>query len=77
MVRTVISLDPGDKAWLDREAAREGRPMTDLVRQAVALLRAVKRRGGEEPLAELLERTRATWRHGDGLAWQDELRDER
>ena len=35
MVRTVISLDPEDKAWLDRQAALERVPMTRLVQRAI------------------------------------------
>lgn len=39
MVRTVIRIDADDKAWLDREAKREGVPMTRLVQRAIARLR--------------------------------------
>jgi len=39
MVRTLISLDTEDKAWLDRVARAEGVPMTKLVRRAIHRLR--------------------------------------
>ena len=75
MVRTVISLSSEDKAWLDRAAAARGVPMTEVVRQAIRVLRA------SEPVAgptfeELLEMTAGTWQEGDGLAWQRRMRAE-
>lgn len=75
MVRTVISLQEEDKEWLDREAARLGVPMTELVRRAVGLLRE-RAAVGVEPLADLLSATAGTWKHGDALAYQRRLRDE-
>ena len=35
MIRTIVSLDPEDKAWLDRQARQERTPMTRLVRRAI------------------------------------------
>ncbi|MEW6296802.1 MAG: ribbon-helix-helix protein, CopG family [Thermodesulfobacteriota bacterium] len=35
MIRTVISLDPEDKTWLDRKARDERVPMAELVRRAI------------------------------------------
>jgi hypothetical protein len=74
MVRTIISLDEDDKAWLDEQARREGVPMTELIRRAVRLLRAAP--AGEITTEELLEVTRGLWQHGDGLDHQERLRDE-
>ena len=75
MVRTVISMEEEDKAWLDEKAAQEGVPMTALVRRAIRLLR--QREGlSDLPLSDLLARTQGIWRAGDGLAWQRSLRDE-
>ncbi|MGI5863973.1 MAG: ribbon-helix-helix protein, CopG family [Myxococcales bacterium] len=75
MIRTLVSLDEEDKAWLDRRAAAEGVPMTELIRRAVRLLRA-----HEEPpaasLDELLDKTKGLWRRGDGLEYQRASRDE-
>jgi hypothetical protein len=75
MTRTVISLPSDDKRWLDEQAAATGLPMTALVREAVKLLRAQRERS-EPPLEALLEETRGIWPQGDGLAWQEGLRDE-
>ena len=78
MVRTVIAIDERDKAWLDRQAAREGVPMTELVRRAIRVLRA---NGAEIPgpalsLDESLQLTTGIWRGPDGLEHQERLRDE-
>ena len=69
MVRTVVSLDPEDKAWLDGKARETGKSMTAIVREAVARYRADDARRRKAPLAVLLERTSGIWKHGDGLAW--------
>lgn len=76
MVRTVISLDVQDKAWLDERARREGVPMTELIRRAVRLLRSLPEPEAEPTTEELLEQTRGVWRHADGLTYQGRLRDE-
>jgi hypothetical protein len=75
MVRTVISLDEKDKRWLDRQAARRKVAMTALVREAVGLLRREESVRGR-PSGDVIERTRGIWRRGDGLAWQNRLRDD-
>ena len=75
MVRTVVSLEDGDKNWLDERAAAEGVSMTELVRRAVRLLRQESRRG-RPGLEDLLARTAGLWRHGDGLEYQRKLRRE-
>lgn len=71
MVRTVISLEPADKTWLDRKAREEGVSMTELVRRAIRRLRADER---TPSLSELLERSRGTWQGADGLEHQQRLR---
>lgn len=71
--RTIVSLDRQDKEWLDRQAAEEAVPMTELVRRAVVLLR---RSTSSTSFASLLQSTRGIWPHGDGLAYQKRSRDE-
>jgi len=75
MVRTVISLDPDDKAWLDRKAREERVPMTRLVRRAI---RRMREESGAEPsrFARLLRATKGIGKTGDGLALQRRLRRE-
>ncbi len=75
MVRTVISLNEDDKAWLDRRAEEEGTTMTELVRRAVSLLRSQIRKT-DPPLETLLEDTKGIWVEGDGLNYQERLRGE-
>ena len=71
MVRTVVSLNPEDKAWLDRRAREERVPMTELVRRAIQRMRQEE----EAPrLSDLLERSRGTWKGGDALDYQRAVR---
>ncbi len=75
MVRMVISLKEEDKAWLARRSKEEGVPLTELVRRAVALLRAqVQER--DPPLSQLLDETSGIGSAGEGLSYQIRLRDE-
>lgn len=76
MTKTLVNLDPSDKAWLDREAKRRRLPMTELVRQAVQVFRSREERANRPTLAEALVRTSGIWKHGDGLAYQQRLRSE-
>lgn len=76
MPRTLINLDPDDKAWLDREARARKVPMTEVVRQAIRAHRLALSRQGPSRLHDALARTAGIWRQGDGLAWQARLREE-
>jgi hypothetical protein len=73
MVRTVISLDPEDKRWLDTKAKEENTTMTDVVRRAVRRLREEDEKAN---LAQLLEATKGIWTEGDGLEYQIRIREE-
>lgn len=75
MVRTLISLNDSDKRWLDQQAALQHVPMTEVVRQAVQALRAARQQSNDDFHA-LLAGTAGIWRCGDGLAWQQNARDE-
>ena len=72
MVRTIISLEPDDKAWLERKAEAAGLPMTELVREAIRRMR----REEDVSFEKLLKQTRGLWRKGDGLAYQRRTREE-
>ena len=76
MTRTLINLDPDDKAWLDREAEARKLPMTELMRQAVHDYRIRHESQGLTDLQAALRRTAGIWRCGDGLRYQQRLRDE-
>lgn len=75
MVRTIISLDPEDKRWLDQKAKQEHVTMTAVVRQAIHLLKESSD-SKEADIRSLLEETQGMWTHGDGLEYQNQLRRE-
>jgi len=72
MTRTIISLEPEDKQWLDRTARAQGVPMTRLVREAIRRMRQQE----DVSFEELLKQTSGLWHKGDGLAYQRRLRKE-
>jgi hypothetical protein len=72
MIRTIISLEPEDKAWLERKAEAAGLPVTELVREAIRRMR----REEDVSFEKLLKQTRGLWRKGDGLAYQRRARAE-
>ncbi len=73
MVRTVISLSEDDKAWLDGVARERGVPMAEVVRLAV---RTYREEAESATWDEVLAETRGIWKRGDGLTWQEKVRDE-
>lgn len=76
MQRTLINLDPEDKAWLDQEARHRHVPMTELVRQAVRAYRLREESQDNQSWQHAVRDTAGIWRQGDGLVWQQRLRDE-
>jgi len=74
MARTLINLDDQAKAWLASQARAERVSMSEIVRRAVDQLRAEYER--TQALAQGLQQTAGIWKHGDGLDWQNHLRDE-
>ncbi|MGH6628381.1 MAG: hypothetical protein ACREB3_01460 [Burkholderiales bacterium] len=75
MIRTIISLDPEDKAWLDRQARRERAPMTRLVQRAIRRLRT-EAEANPSRFDLLLRETSGMRKLGDGLKVQRRLRAE-
>lgn len=74
MTRTLITLDEQAKAWLAQQAKHEQVSMSEIVRRAIDRLRADEAR--KAGLTEGIARTAGIWSQGDGLAWQNRLRDE-
>ena len=80
MVRTVISLEENDKAWLDRKAREQGVTMTELVRQAI---RHFRMKGGKNrtdknaqpTFEEIMERVSGTWTQGDAAEYVRKMRE--
>ena len=76
LVRTVISLDDEQKAWLDRQAALRRVSMASLIRQAVSEFRMREQRGSATSFQEVLKQTAGIWQDGDGLEYQGRIRQE-
>jgi hypothetical protein len=76
MQRTLISLDPEDKAWLDREARQRRVSMTELVRQAVHAYRLREESRGNPKWQHAVRETAGIWRQDDGVSYQQRLRNE-
>ncbi len=76
--RTIISLAPDDKKWLDQEAKQTRQTMTQVVREAIQEYRVKKEEQAKPTFKELLERTRGTWPHkGDALDYIRKIREDR
>ena len=76
LVRTVISLDDEQKAWLDQQAALRRVSMASLIRQAVSEFRMREQRGSAASFQEVLKHTAGIWQAGDGLEYQERIRKE-
>ena len=72
MTRTIISLEPEEKLWLEQRARAQGVSMARLVRKAIRRLRQQE----DISLEEVLKQTSGLWRKGDGLTYQRRLRKE-
>jgi hypothetical protein len=75
VIRTIISLEDEDKAWLDRRAVEEKMTMTQLVRLALRRYRQEVEAEGPS-LERQLRETAGLWRGEDGLEYQRRVRAE-
>ena len=76
MIRTVISLDPNDKQWLDTMAKEKHISMAALIRNAIMAFRLQNENHLPNDTDLLLSKTKGIWPHQDGLNYQLNLRDE-
>ena len=76
MPRTIINLEDDDKRWLDRQARERRVSMTSLVSEAVSEYRLRQEAAGRPDLQSSLNDTTGIWRRGDGMDWQERMRDE-
>jgi hypothetical protein len=75
LVRTIISLDDEDKAWLDRRAEEEGMTMTQLVRNAIRKYRQ-ELAAAAPSFERRLRETAGLWQGEEGLEYQRRVRSE-
>lgn len=70
-MRTLVDIPEDDIEWLDREAAKEGKSRTALVREAVAAYRAQSSKGSGK---DWLDQAFGIWKDrtdiGDAVEWQ-------
>ena len=74
LVRTVISLDEKQKAWLDQQASLRRVSRASLIRQAISEYHAKESRVSDVSFQEALEQTAGIWQSGDGLEYQVRVR---
>lgn len=77
MDRTIISIQSDDKVWLMRQARAEHVSMAELIRRAIHQYRdQLKATSAKPSFKTLLIQTSGLWVHGDGLSYQEKLRQE-
>ena len=72
----MIGLDDEQKAWLDRQAASRRVSTASLIRQAVSEFQIREQRGSAASFQEVLKQTADIWQAGDGLEYQERIRQE-
>jgi hypothetical protein len=76
MIRTVISIEPEEKRWLDHQAYEKNTTMTEIVRQAIRFYHLQIEQQQKGDILNILDHTKGIWQHGDGLQYQQKLRGE-
>jgi hypothetical protein len=75
-VRTLIAFEAAQKSWLDRRSRSMGRPVAQLVRDAVDLARRAEKGADRTDWAGALASVKGIRKGEDGLATQLKLRQE-
>jgi len=75
-VRTLIALKPAQKTWLDRRSRLTGRPIAQLVRDALDLARRAENGAERSDWAGALASVKGIGNGIDGLELQRKLREE-
>lgn len=76
MVRTVISVHEKDHIWLRKAAMSQHVSMTELIRRAIEQYRQTVSFEGSSSVEKILKATRGIWKQGDGLKFQQKIREE-
>lgn len=75
-VRTLIAFEPAQRNWLDKRALSTGRPIAQLVRDAVDLARRADKGAGRSDWASALASVKGIGNGVDGLEAQRRMREE-
>lgn len=75
MQRTLISISPEDRLWLEKQARHNNLSLAGVIRKAIACFREFI---GQEGQVDVLKKTAGLWkaRRIDGLEYQNKLRKE-
>jgi len=71
--RTIITISDDDKLWLESYSRAHNVSMAEAVRRGIFIL---KESSGKMTYQTLLKKTKGIWGKGDGLKYQDKMRDE-
>lgn len=75
MIRTIISLTPDEKRWLEQRARLENVSAAALIRSLIAERRQDSQQAAG-PGDDLLVRTSGIWHQAEGLEYQRKIRAE-
>jgi hypothetical protein len=75
-VRTLIAFEAAQKSWLDRRSRSTGRPIAQLVRDAVDLARRADKGADRSDWSGALASVKGIGKGIDGLEMQRKLREE-
>lgn len=76
MIRTVVSLEPEEKTWVDQQAAKEHVSMATIIRDAIHHYRQELETEKRPSFTELLKQTQGITEMDDGLQYQINIRNE-
>ncbi len=76
MIRTVISIESNEKAWLEQQARAHQVTMTEMVRRAIHYYHDSLLQQGKADLSMLLHETHGIGFQEEGLHYQERVRSE-
>ena len=71
--RTIITISDEDKLWLKSYSKAHKVSIAEAVRRGIFIL---KETTGKTTYQTLIKETRGVWKKGDGLKYQEKMRDE-
>ncbi len=72
-IRTIITISDEDKLWLESYSKAHNVSVAEAVRRGIFLLRKTR---GKTTYKTLIKETMGTWEKGDGLKYQEKIREE-